>query len=141
MTIVIDASVSLKWVIEEEGSDAAFALQNQRLTAPSLWLAEAGNALWRHVRLGEIVEDEAAQRLDLLRRAAVRTTELDLDAAAALRLAATLNHPIYDCFYLAAAIRQETFVATADARFASVVRGSKHASRVRVLGEDLSTTH
>ena len=53
MTIVIDASVTVKWVLDETRTDAALALQSEQLVAPVLWLAETANALWRHARLGE----------------------------------------------------------------------------------------
>jgi predicted nucleic acid-binding protein len=51
--IVVDASVALKWVIPEAGSDAAAGLLHDELIAPDLWLTEAANALWRHARLGK----------------------------------------------------------------------------------------
>ena len=60
MRIVIDASVAVKWVIDEPESEAAVALRDQELIAPALWLAEAANALWRHARIGEIGDDETA---------------------------------------------------------------------------------
>ena len=57
MSIVIDASVAVKWVLDEPRSDAALALRNEQLAAPALWLAEAANALWRHVRVGELTAE------------------------------------------------------------------------------------
>ena len=80
MTIVIDASVALKWVLEEAGLDAADALLDQDLIAPSLWLVEAAN------------------------------------------LAHDLGHPVYDCLYLAMALRGNTYVITADVRFHGAVQ-------------------
>ena len=50
MTIVVDASIALKWVLEETGSDAAEELLEKDFAAPSLWLLDAGNALWRGLR-------------------------------------------------------------------------------------------
>jgi predicted nucleic acid-binding protein len=44
--MIIDASVAVKWVAEEEDSDAATAWLAEALGAPELWLAEAANALW-----------------------------------------------------------------------------------------------
>jgi predicted nucleic acid-binding protein len=134
LSLVIDASVALKWVLEESGSDAAQALRDERITAPSIWLAEAANALWRHVRLGEITQAGALGRFALLQQAGVKTTSIDLDVTEALRLAADLDHPIYDCLYLAAALRQDTSVITADKRFASLVAKSEFRDRVKLLG-------
>lgn len=58
-TIVVDASVAIKWVVEEEGSDAAAALADQDLTAPSLLMVECANVLWVKARRGELTSSEA----------------------------------------------------------------------------------
>jgi predicted nucleic acid-binding protein len=53
VTIVIDASVAVKWVVREPDSDAADALLDDiELIAPVLWLAEAANVLWRRACIG-----------------------------------------------------------------------------------------
>ncbi len=49
----------------------------------------------------------------------VPTEEL---AGAALRFAIDLRHPIYDCFYLALAEREEATLVTADARLLAVAK-------------------
>ena len=59
MRIVVDASVAWKWVLHEPRTEAALALKEEELIAPALWLAEAANALWRHVRLGELDRKQA----------------------------------------------------------------------------------
>lgn len=43
--LVIDASIAIKWVIEEEGTNEALALRNQALAAPDLLIAECANIL------------------------------------------------------------------------------------------------
>lgn len=134
MTLVIDASVAVKWVLDEAGADAAFALQTQPLTAPALWLVEAGNALWKRVSRGELSPEGADIRLAALGGSPVMTTPVELDLAAALSLATALNHPIYDCLYLAAAIREDAVTVTDDARFLRAVSGTAYAGRVRRLG-------
>jgi len=53
--------------------------------------------------------------------------------APALRLALELGHPIYDCLYLATAIRHGTYVVTADRRFAAIAQRPGHAERIRLL--------
>ena len=57
MTIVVDASVALKWLLPEDDSDLADALRAENLIAPPLWLVEGANALWRNVRNGKISPD------------------------------------------------------------------------------------
>jgi predicted nucleic acid-binding protein len=51
--LVIDASIAIKWVIEEEGTKEALALRNQALVAPDLLIAECANVLWKKVRRRE----------------------------------------------------------------------------------------
>ena len=51
MTVVVDASVALKWVIQEDGSEAAEALLRQEpLLAPDLLIVECANVLWVKTR-------------------------------------------------------------------------------------------
>jgi predicted nucleic acid-binding protein len=52
---------------------------------------------------------------------------------AACRLAIDLNHPAYDCFYLAMAIAEDIPLVTADRRFLTACMASPHAGRVRAL--------
>ncbi|HEY2708979.1 MAG TPA: type II toxin-antitoxin system VapC family toxin [Caulobacteraceae bacterium] len=132
MSLVVDASVALKWVLAEEGSAAAEALLDETLIAPALWLVEAANALWRRNLKGELTARESEERLLALMDAPVRTLPVEDDLSAALRLASELRHPVYDCLYLAAALRHDTRVVTADVRF-SAVAADLHPGRVRLL--------
>lgn len=137
MTIVVDASVALKWVLDEPGRVEADALLDEDLAAPSLWLVEAANALWRLARRGDLTDEEARERLAELYNAPVATIPLETDLLAAADLANALRHPVYDCLYLAAAIREDTYVVTADRRFhAAVGQSPLLAQRVRMLESD-----
>jgi predicted nucleic acid-binding protein len=47
-TLVIDASIAVKWVVEEDGTSEALALrQKAKLIAPELLVAECANILWK----------------------------------------------------------------------------------------------
>lgn len=117
MTTVVDASVVLKWIVQEPDSGAALKyLAASDLEAPSIWLAETANALWRYVTLGQLRRDEAESRLAALRIAPITTIPLEQDVEGALALANALGHPVYDCLYLALAIRKSGKVVTADKR-------------------------
>lgn len=135
MSVVIDASVALKWVLDEPGSDAAAALFDEELIAPVLWLVEAANALWRSTRIGQLTDVEAAERLAELRTAPVATLALEPYLGAALDLATKIGHPVYDCVYLALALRYRTYVVTADRRFAAAVNLRNLGGSVRLLSE------
>ena len=133
MSIVIDASIALKWVLDEPGSEAAVALRDQELIAPALWLAEAANALWRHARIGEIDGDEAAARFSELMNAPVASLPIEPYLEQALKLAGEIGQPVYDCIYLALALHHQTHVVTADRRFASAASTPALAGGVRLL--------
>jgi predicted nucleic acid-binding protein len=133
VTIVIDASVAVKWVLSESDSDAAVALRDDELIAPVLWLAEAANALWRHARLGDVTADEASMCLSELVNAPVASLPIEPHVAHALRLATEIGHPVYDCLYLALALHHRTHVVTADRRFVSVATQPGLSGRVRLL--------
>jgi predicted nucleic acid-binding protein len=133
VTIVIDASVAVKWVLSEKGSDAADALLDQDLMAPGIWLAEAANALWREARTGGISTEEASARLAELLNAPVASLPIEPHLEPALRLAMELGHPVYDCIYLALALHHQTHVVTADRRFAAAASAPPLAGAVRLL--------
>ena len=118
--VVVDASVAIKWVVEEEGSDlAAMLLDGRPLHAPPLILVEAANTLWVMTRRGAIDRAGAADALDHLRRAPFAPLPADDLMPQALQLAQALDHPVYDCVYLSLALKREVPVATADRRFVS----------------------
>jgi predicted nucleic acid-binding protein len=131
--IVVDASVALKWVLDEPGSEAAVALRDRELIAPALWLAETANALWRHARTGDISDDEAATYFSELLQAPVASLPIETHLEPALKLAIEIGHPVYDCIYLALALHHQTQVVTADRRFASAASTPALAGSVRLL--------
>jgi predicted nucleic acid-binding protein len=117
-TLVIDASIALKWVVEEESTSAALALrQRAKLIAPELLVAECANVLWKKVRRDELSKEEALLAARLLQGAEIelRPTRSLMEAAA--RLAIELDHPAYDCVYLALAEENRCHFVTADERF------------------------
>lgn len=131
--MIIDASVALKWLVPEEKSDLAALLIGQGdLTVPTLFHVEVGNAIWRKARKGEVVLDELAGEVANLAGLVRTIDETDL-VPDALALAMAINHPIYDCIYLAMAIAQDDELITADRRFVSAVAQNVHGRRVREL--------
>jgi predicted nucleic acid-binding protein len=135
VTLVIDASIALKWVIPEIDSDAAGALRSDNLIAPNLWLAEAANGLWRYVRLGEATVQQAIARFAELANAPVASVPTEPQIERALNIAIEIRHPIYDCLYLAVALAHNTHVVTADRRFAAAAAGA-YPGRVRLLASE-----
>ena len=123
---VVDASVVVKWFVSEELSGEAAVLleRGATLVAPELVFAEASNALWAMRRRGEIGAVDFDDATDALRAAPLAIPHpMRRLAAAAARLAVDLDHPVYDCFYLAVAVLEQYPVVTADRRFHDKVRG------------------
>jgi len=135
VSIVIDASIAVKWVLDEPRTDAAFALRNEELIAPTIWCVEAANALWRRVRLGELTIEQALSRMSELEKAPVASLPIEPHVSLALELAARANHPVYDFLYLAVAVDRQTQVVTDDRRFAAAVTRLGWSNRVRLLGD------
>ena len=136
--VIVDASIALKWVIAEDGSDrAARLLDGRPLHAPWLLLTEAANALWVIQRRGTIDGDDAADALARLRTAPLLFPASDGDLVGqALRLARLLDHPAYDCVYLALAVERRLPVVTADRRFATAAgRNADTVELVRLLDD------
>lgn len=124
---VVDASVAVKWLVREPFSEQAARLLNDGITliAPELLFAEAGNALWAICRRGDISKTAFAEAVSVLKAAPVAVSaSMRQLVGAAGRLAIDLDHPVYDCFYLALAMQEQYPVVTADRRFYEAV--SKH---------------
>ena len=116
-TLVVDASVAIKWAVDEEGSAAALELlRSERLVAPDLWIAECANILWKKVKRGELTADEALSTVGVLADSGVALMPMARFFGEAVRLAVRLDHPAYDCFYLALAVSNGWTLVTADER-------------------------
>ena len=143
-TLVIDASIAVKWVVEEVGTRQALALRKQaKLIAPELLVAECANILWKKVQRDELTRQEAllAARLLQASELELRPTRAVLEAAT--RIAIELDHPAYDCLYLALAVENECPFVTADERFLRKLRQTRRRqfrNRIIALNEAVSGT-
>ncbi|HZT25395.1 MAG TPA: type II toxin-antitoxin system VapC family toxin [Pseudolabrys sp.] len=116
MTLIVDASIAVKWVADEPGSDHARSIfLADECWAPDLILAELGNALWKKQRAKLVSVEQAVAAMRAL-PARMRLFENAALAPRAFAIAAELDHPIYDCFYLALAERERCALVSADAR-------------------------
>lgn len=130
---IADASVVVKWYIPEQGSDRADRLLRdaRELLAPDLLLAEFGNVLWKKVRRGELTEEEARTiSRAFIANCPVTWRALEPLSQAALDLALTYRHPIYDAYYLALAVAEDCPLVTADDGLVRIVRGTALESYV-----------
>lgn len=135
---VVDASIAVKWVVEEEGTaEALTVLRHVRMIAPELLTAECANILWKKVRREELSPDEAFLAARLLQAAEIEFQPASSLLEPATRIAVELDHPAYDCLYLALAAERECRFVTADERFVRKVRAQ---GRRRLRGLAISLT-
>lgn len=135
MTLVVDASVACKWFFEEDLSSEARALAESDavFSAPDMILAECANAAWRRVLAKAIPQAQARAFLKALPRwfeSLVPSARLH---EAAFEMACVLEHPVYDCQYLALARDEGTRLVTADRAFVERVRRSRWSDRIESL--------
>ncbi len=107
MALVVDASVALKWVIEEPDSHLAEALirSGEHLIMPDFWLAEAASVLWLRVRRKMMTAQDAKSGFALLQNQIKPRPTADLGLhEVALEIGLTVNHSPYDTLYVAFAI-------------------------------------
>lgn len=116
--LVVDASVLVPILVHEPGSALARALAHAEpdLVAPELLLAEALNALWKKQRLGQIDDAARVEAVDLIGPPLVTLVPIPPLAVRASALARELDHPVYDCLYLALAEREAVPLVTDDRR-------------------------
>jgi predicted nucleic acid-binding protein len=129
-TLVIDASIAVKWVVQEHGTAEALVLrQKAKLIAPELLIAECANILWKKVQRGELLKDEALLAARLLQGAEIELLPTRFLFEAATRMSIEIDHPAYDCLYLALALEKKCQFVTADERLLRKL----HQGRQRTL--------
>ncbi|MDN5848179.1 MAG: type II toxin-antitoxin system VapC family toxin [Nitrococcus sp.] len=136
MKVVIDASVAVKWLVDEEGSaDALRLLESNQLAAPDLLMSECANIFWKKVRRRELSREEAAVAARLMQGVDIELLPTRHLLEAATSLAIELDHPAYDCVYLALALENDWPFVTADGTFC---RKLQQSGDVRFQGRVLS---
>ncbi len=133
--LIIDASVAVKFFIDEEGAERARALLDQPLPflAPDLIFVELASVAAKRVRRGDV---GAGLAEDMLRRAPglfVRTWPSVVLMEAAYGFAAAHGLSAYDGVYLALARRRSAVVITADAKLVARAGKAGHGDLLRPL--------
>jgi predicted nucleic acid-binding protein len=116
--LVLDASAALRFLLDQEGADqVADRLEEAgQVLAPAFQMVEVANVLWKVARSGALTAAEAWEHLEALADLvdeAVDDRELLADS---LALAIELQHPVYDCLYLALARRLDAGLISFDRR-------------------------
>jgi predicted nucleic acid-binding protein len=117
---VVDASLVVKWFVPEVHSEAArrWLDASHDYIAPDLVFPEAGNAIWKKIRRGELSEDEGQRLVADISAIGVEAVSMRALLPDAHALAIATGIAVYDAMYLTLAVRLETQVITGDDRFA-----------------------
>jgi predicted nucleic acid-binding protein len=124
---VVDASVVVKWFLHEPRRAEALTLlhlyQEERITlvAPILLVAEVANVLSKRVRRGLATAAIAMDAYQLLKINAPILVDDRLLLDEAMALAVGSGQAVYDCLYLALALRRGCHLITADLKFHAAV--------------------
>lgn len=135
-SLVVDASVALKWVLNEPGHLKARSLVGSaHLLAPDFLILECANALWATARRKVISGPDAAIGLAKITAALVDLHPIATHVSAAQAIAFEIDRTVYDSIYIALALAQGAQVVTADEKFARAVEcHSVYRSFIRRLG-------
>lgn len=114
--VVVDASMAVLWFANEPDAPSAAQLLEPAwaLLAPDLMAVEATNAWWKKVRRHEMDRADVEQAVTNLLALDIAWASCSGLIRPAIRLAIDLQHPVYDCLYLALAASRSAALATAD---------------------------
>ena len=139
-SVVVDASLAVKWLVEEEYSDKAHAIlrfwveQDIACIAPHLMPFEVANALHRRVVRGELDVGDCVRMITRLLESRLELHQPPGLHVRALHLASQLKqNAAYDAHYLALAESVGCELWTADERFYR--SASTSAENLRWIGE------
>ena len=138
MTAVVDASVAVKWFVDEPGCPAACEILASGTTcvAPDLVLVESSNTAWKKVKRGEMTQAQGEAMVQTLPLYFDRLVPTGALLVRAYALAHRLDHPVYDCLYLALAEQEAVSLITDDQRLLKAVSRTELRKRVRPLVND-----
>src|SRR5687767_7685205 len=119
MIAVVDASVMIKWYVQENYTAEAEKLLDSPydLHAPELVLPEFGNIIWKKLRRNDLTEQEANQIISAFGQQSITFHSHASLLKAAFTGAQLSGQTVYDWSYLALAVSLSCEFVTADERF------------------------
>jgi predicted nucleic acid-binding protein len=129
---VVDASVVIKWFVDEVHAEAARHLQEDQyeLFAPDLLWPECGNILSKKVWRAELTPDEARLIWGGLEQQPISTFRSSLILELALEVAFDTSRTVYDSCYLALALLIDCQLVTADQKLFNALQGGSYATHI-----------
>ena len=116
MTVVVDASVAVKWLFREPLSGAAGRLlkPGREPLAPDLVWVEVASAVYKKVRRGEVPAQKAEEVLKDFYRLPIKTYLSKALMQTAWHVALEAGLSVYDALYLALSCDRDCPLVTAD---------------------------
>lgn len=134
--MIVDASVGLKWFIGEVDAGLAERLSLEHdLIAPTLFVSELANGLWKATSRGVITQEQMLACIATLDVRIERYLPDQEVVERALEIAGKLDHPVYDCIYLAHCEREAVRLVTADQRLLRKLAGTAYVQHCVTLAE------
>ena len=116
MIAVLDASAAIEIVLQRNfaGKLAGYITEADWVIAPTLFISEVTNTIWKYQKFADLPYRSCEKALEqALALPDDFINELDLYREA-FKLSCTLNHPVYDMFYLLIARRNNGLLLTLD---------------------------
>jgi len=134
---VIDASVIAAAFFQEQFAQVAAAMlaSDRPLHAPDLVISEFASVIWKRQRRKEIDNTEAAELLADFRSLPLRLTSSNELIESALELALRTGRTVYDCLYLALAVRTKSIMVSADKRLVNALLGTPLEKHIVWIGD------
>jgi predicted nucleic acid-binding protein len=128
VTLVLDASMTIAWLFDDERTAAAHAVMRrvvaQGAIVPTLWRLEVANVLRNAARRGRCDDAYVDRSIDRLGRLVIRSDEeTDQHAWGPIRqLSREEELTMYDAAYLELAVRRRAPLATCDQALLAAAR-------------------
>jgi predicted nucleic acid-binding protein len=118
---VIDASVAIKWLFLEKGSEQSEKLLEKFsfFFAPSLFLIEMDAVITKKVRKRKLDIKEVSHKIKQVRNLPYKIVQYENIFQLSCELATSLPLTLYDSTYIATAIEHHAVLYTADQRLAN----------------------
>ena len=132
MKYVLDASVALKWVLQEQNTDKALRLRDayrqnvHKLIAPDFFRAECGHALFRAERRRLLASGQPGILLATILINCPELRDIAPYIPRAVLMADQIRIGFYDAIYMALAEAENCSLITADARLLNAVHARFH---------------
>lgn len=128
MAFVLDSSVALAWLLQDEANERTDALadrlEQENAHVPSIWPLEVGNALMTALRRKRISDDDFDRCISALSALPIEVDTV-ADLAGVLSIARRFSLTSYDAAYLDLAQRRGVPLATLDGKLRQACKALK----------------